>query len=151
MFEVRVVTPVVTNDEGWRHAAAKLQLGEVRLCFLIDLTHWSVRDYEQQWRDGCARLVAGAPSSALMTAYRGPGDEPHTMWALWRDDEHIYIQEQTVLPSEVDVPWDPRAPYVHVGVRVPASDQALPISEWRTEIVQLYAAALGIRWPFYPL
>jgi hypothetical protein len=47
-----------------------------------------------QWRGGVARLAHGAPSTALMTAYRGPGEEPHLLWALWREDSHVYVQVQ---------------------------------------------------------
>jgi hypothetical protein len=126
-----------------------LLLGHTRLCFVAALQHWTVADYERQWREGIARLAAGEASTALMTAYRGPGDRPHVMWALWRDESHVYIQEQTVLPAELDTLFDPRAPYQQVGNRVAATEAGLPISEWRIELVHLLAEAYGIRWPRY--
>jgi hypothetical protein len=150
MFRVRVFTPPVVNAEGWPHAGGELRLGTERLRFLVDLRHWSIADYQAQWRAGTARLLHGAPSTALMTAYRGPGDTTHLMWALWRDAGHVYVQEHPVVVTERDAPFDPAEPYAHAGEWIPASQQALPIAEWRVDLVQLYAAALGIRWPLYP-
>lgn len=149
MFRIRFFTPAVVNEEGWQHAGGELVLGDARICFLVDLTCWSAADYQRQWREGLARLAQGAPSTALMTAYRGRGDSAHTMWALWRDRQHVHVQEHSVLPSDLDAPFDPKEPYAHVGERVPAADNALPIAEWRVEIAHVHAAMLGIRWPGY--
>lgn len=150
MFQVRIFTPAVTNEDGWPHAGGELRIGEARLRFLVDLSHWSIAQYERQWRDGIRRLAHGAPSAALMIAYRGESGEAHRVWALWREGDHVYVQEQTVLVAELDAPFDPFDPHGHVGVRVPASEQALPIGEWRGELIHLLATAFGIRWPMYP-
>ena len=148
MLRIRVLTPPVDIEEGQPRAAGELMVGDARLCFLLDLSHWTVADYERQWREALARLAQGAPSSALMTAYRGPGAVAHAMWALWRNGEHVYVQEHLVLGAELDSPFDPSSPHAHIGERVRAGEHALPIGEWRVEIVHLYAAALRIRWPF---
>jgi hypothetical protein len=52
-----------------------------------------------------------------------------------------------VLPADVDERFDPNEPYAHVGARVPAAENALPIPEWRVDLEHLHAAMLGIRWP----
>jgi hypothetical protein len=148
MFRIRVFTPAVHDETGWRHAGGELVLGDGRHCFLVDLRAWDIREYERQWREGVARLVQGAPSSALMSAYRGPGHEPHLMWALWRDQSHVYVQEHPVVPAELDTPFNPFDPYPHVGERIPASEHGLSIPEWRLDLTDLIAANLGIRWPF---
>lgn len=61
-----------------------------------------------------------------------------------------YAQAHTVLPAELDSPFDPTAPHLRIRERIPASDNALPIPEWRVELVHLIATSLGIRWPIYP-
>ena len=147
MFRIRFFTPSVVNEEGWQHAGGELVVGDGRLCFLVDLTFWGIADYQRQWHDGISRLLQGAPSTALMSAYRGPGISAHTMWALWRDDGHVYVQEHAVLPAELDVPFDPSNPYAHVGERIPATENALPIPEWRVPVEHVQAAMLGIRRP----
>jgi hypothetical protein len=40
--------------------------------------------------------------------------------------------------------------YPHLGERIASSQHALPIPEWRLDLVHVYAAAMGIRWPLYP-
>lgn len=148
MFRIRVFTPAVHDETGWRHAGGELVLGGAgRHCFLVDLQFWDIRDYERQWRDGVKRLVQGAPSTALLTAYRGPGSQPHVLWALWHEESYIYVQEHPVIPSELEVPFDPGQPYAHVGERVPASEHGLGIPEWRMDFTELIAGNLGIRWP----
>jgi len=149
MFRIRFFTPSVVNEEGWQHAGGELVVGDARLCFLVDLTHWGIAEYQHQWRAAISRLVQGAPSTALMTAYRGRGDWAHTMWALWREEGYVYVQEHSVLPADLDAPFDPNEPYAHVGERVPAAEHALPIPEWRMAVEHLHAAMLGIRWPKY--
>ena len=150
MFRIRFFTPSVINEEGWQHACGELVVGDGRMCFLVDLSFWGITDYQQQWRAGIARLVQGAPSTALLTAYRGPGESAHTMWALWREQDYVYVQEHSVLPADLDAPFDPNEPYAHVGTRIPAAENGLPIAEWRVEIEHLRAAMLGIRLPRFP-
>jgi contact-dependent growth inhibition (CDI) system CdiI-like immunity protein len=150
MFRIRFITPSVTNEARWQHAGGELIAGNVRLCFLADLTHWDPPKYERQWRDGISRLVHGAPSTALMTAYRGAGDAAHTMWALWRDGAHVYVQDHSVHAADLDAPFDADEPYAHVGARIPAAEHGLPIAEWRVDVEYLHAAMLGIRWPWTP-
>jgi hypothetical protein len=70
-------------------------------------------------------------------------------WALWREGDHVYVREQTVLPVELETPFDPDDPHPHVGTRVAMSELGLPIAEWRMELVHLLATAFGIRWPIY--
>ena len=72
------------------------------------------------------------------------------MWAMWREEAHVYVQEHSVLPSDLDAPFDPNEPYAYVGERVPAAANALPIPEWRVDLVHLHAAMLGIRLPRFP-
>ena len=151
MFRIRFFTPTFMDDEGRWHAGGELMLGTARLCFLADLSYWAVGHYERQWRDGISRLVHG-PSSALMTSYRGPGVAlaHHTMWALWREEDQVWVQEHTVVAAELDAPFNPNEPYEHVGVRVPAAENGLPIPEWRVGLEHVHAAVLGIRLPKFP-
>jgi hypothetical protein len=137
----------VVNEQGWPHAGAELVIGDERKIFLLDLTQWGIAAYQRQWREGIGRLARGDSSSALLSAYRGPSEARHDMWALWREGGHVYVQGHTVLSTANDAPFDPSSPYAHVGVRIPATEQGLPIPEWRFDLSDLIAADLGIRWP----
>jgi hypothetical protein len=149
MFRIRFFTPAVMNEEGWQHAGGELVVGDARMCFLVDLTYWGMGDYHHQWREGISRLLQGAPSTALMTAYRGPGDSAHVMWAMWREEGLVYVQEHSVLPADLDARFDPNDPYPHIGARIPAAESGLPIPEWHVTIEHLHAAMVGIRPPRY--
>ena len=145
MFRIRVFSPPLVLDEP--RAVGELVVGDVRRHFSLDLRYWHVSDYERQWKAGLERLVHGASSSALMTAYRGNDDAPHVMWGLWRDASFVYVQPHCVLPWELGQPFDPAEPYAHLGARIPASEQELPIPEWRINLEQLFASVMRIRWP----
>ncbi len=147
MFRVRVFTPPVQNEDGLLQAGGELRLGNQRVGFVVDLSHWSVGDYERQWKEGTARLLHGAPKSALMTSYRGGGEATHLIWALWREGGFVYAQEHPVVVAAGDPPFDPMDPYGHVGERIATSVLNLPIPEWQVDLVQVYADAMGIRWP----
>jgi hypothetical protein len=149
-FRIRVITPPVVDEEGWPHAGGEFTLGAGRLIFLVDLSHWGVADYQRQWQAALDRMARGTPATALLTAYRGPGDTPHRGWALWREDSWIYIQKQSFLPSESVEPFDPQNLDANLGPRLRATEHGLPIPEWRTELVQLLATAFRIRLPQFP-
>jgi hypothetical protein len=148
MFRIRVFTPPVIGESGWPHAGAELLVGDARLVFRLDLRYWRIADYERQWKAGLARLAGGAPSSALMSAFRGPLNAPHHMWALWREGGSVYVQPHAVLRAELSVRFDPAAPYSLIADRVPVTENDLPLFEWRVEARHLFAATLGVRWPF---
>ena len=148
MFRIHVFSPPLADELYGPHAGGELVVGTTRLVFRLDLSHWRTADYERQWKAGLARLVHGASTSALMTAFRGNGDAPHMMFALWREGRDVYVQPHCVLPAEIAARFDPFAPYVHVEARIPAMEQSLPMRECRVEIEQLLTSALGIKWPF---
>ncbi|HEU4647789.1 MAG TPA: hypothetical protein VFS33_01920 [Gemmatimonadales bacterium] len=148
MFRIRFFTPAVVDEHGQPQAGGELAIGRETLRFQVDLRYWSMAAYEAQWRAAIARLAHGARSTALVTAYRGPQDEPHLLWALWREDPYVYLQELSILASELDAPFDPMAPYAQVGTRIPASEQGLPIAEYRIELMPFLAAHFVPAFPW---
>ena len=149
VFSIRIVTPVVTDEHGHRQAGGLLAVGEARLPFLLDCAHWSASDYERQWKEGIHRIAEGARSSLLLTAYRGDGRGPHMLWAMWRDDDHVYVQARSVRPSTRAQPFDPWNAYAYVPTRMPVGEYAPPATQWRIELESFFASAVGLRVPFY--
>ncbi|HEV7387565.1 MAG TPA: hypothetical protein VGN73_03030 [Gemmatimonadaceae bacterium] len=144
MFDICFSTPAVTNDDGFQQAGAQLRLGNDIFVFTIDLRHWTIPEYEAQWREGIWRLLEGASSSALMTAYAGPYGHMHHMWALWREQSWLYVQQHAVINGDLDHPFVPDSPYDYVGARIEASKYELPIPEWRVSLTDIFAAAKKI-------
>jgi hypothetical protein len=144
MFSIRVSTPPVTNEGGFQQAGAELRLGNDFLVFAIDLRHWTIADYEAQWREGIWRILEGAATSALMTAYAGPTGHMHHMWALWREDKSLFVQQHAVMNGDLDHPFVAHNPYAYVGTRIAASKYELPFPEWRVNLSDIFAAAKQI-------
>ncbi len=149
-FRIRFLTPPVIDETGWPHAGGVFALGVERLFFVADLRHWGVADYQRQWQAALDRMARGTPATALLTAYRGPGDTPHRGWALWREADWVYVQKQSFHPSDSVEPFDPHNLDAHVGPRLRATEQRLPIPEWRTELGHFFANAFRIRLPQFP-
>ena len=149
MFSIRIVTPVVTDAEGYRQAGGLLTVGQARLPFFLDCTHWDASAYERQWTAGTRRIAEGARSSALVTAYRGDVDEPHALWAMWRDHDYIYVQARSVRPHAFATSFDPWDPYEYVPSRMPVCEYAPPATQWRVELESFFASAFGLRVPFH--
>lgn len=149
MFAIRIVTPIVTDAEGRRQAGGLLTVGNARLPFLLDCAHWTASDYERQWKEGIRRIADGARSSALVTAYQGDDDAPHTMWAMWRDDDHVYVQARSVRTQPFAESFDPSMPYRYVPSRMPVCEYAPPATQWRVELESFFASAFELRVPFY--
>ena len=147
LFGIRFFTPQALGSDLQPIAGGVLRVGDTLLRFPVDLSYWSKANYEHHWHEAIQLLARGAQRSALVYAYRGPTvDATHLMWAMWRDDQYVYVQDQAVLASELDGPFDPALAYVHVGERLtPASGAG--ITEWRFEIEHLLAAAFGMRSP----
>ena len=150
MFRIRLLGPRPSYTANTSCTFGELVIAGARLRFQLDLSYWSAADYERQWQTGLMGLVRGASSSALMVAYRGKGpDAVHLMWALWRENDQVFVQPHAVLASEVeDGHFNPLSPDAQVGSRIPVTEQSLPLMEWCVEIEQLFAAALRIRWPY---
>jgi hypothetical protein len=144
MFDIRVSRPSVTIKDGVKQAEAELRLGNDRFVFAIDLRHWPISEYQRQWREGIWRILEGAQTSALMTAYAGPTGHMHHMWALWREGNGLYIQQHAVISRELDHPFVPHNPYAYIGTRIEASKHGLPIPEWRIALSDIFAAAKKI-------
>jgi hypothetical protein len=149
VFSIRIVTPIVTDADGRRQAGGLLTVGQARLPFLLDCTYWDASAYERQWTAGVHRIAEGARSSALLTAYRGDGDEPHTLWAMWRDHDYVYAQARAVRTQAFGAPFDPWEPYEYVPSRMPVCEYTPPATQWRVELESFFASAFGLRVPFH--
>lgn len=129
MFYIGFRTGPRVDAEGWRHALGGIELGSESDGFTADLSTWSPRDYEAQWREGIARLAAGEESSALITSYAGPEAPVHSIWPMWRVGTQVVFQEHLVPGDAIEGPNVVDAFYRAVGERRSRSEGS-PISEW---------------------
>ena len=130
MFFIGFKTPARTDEEGWQHAIGGIELGSESDGFASDLSSWSQRDYEAQWREGIARLGAGERSSALITSYAGPAAAFHFMWPMWRVGKDIVFTERLVPGEAIQASNIAESFYRAVGERRSQSEDGEQISEW---------------------
>jgi hypothetical protein len=129
MFYIGFKTGPRTDSEGWRHAIGGIELGSDSDGFVADLSVWSPREYEAQWREGVARLAAGESSSALVTSYSGAGAAFHFMRPMWRVATDVVFSE-TLVPGEAISDTNiADAFYRAVGERGAPREDGEPISE----------------------
>ena len=140
MFYIGFISAPRVNDEGWPHAVGELTLGDYSERFEASLVHWSMREYEEQWRQAIARLGGGAPSSALITSYGGPA-VISTIWPVWREGREAVFQERLVVPGDAGAALEPARAYEQLGARVSVGEEA-PVSEWTIPMAQVLAYVL---------
>lgn len=138
MFFIGFTSAARVDDEGWRHAMGAIELGDESDAFAADLTFWSMAEYEAQWREGVARLAAGHASSALVTSYRGPRANLHSMWPMWRIGQTVFFQERLVLGDTMTEDGVAEQFYARVGDRHTESEDGV-ISEWPVPFADVLA------------
>src|SRR5205809_863781 len=78
-------------------ATGLIQLGDDRDYFESTLGFWTVEQYERSWLDSLRHLVAGAPTSCLVTSITDPNDSVFVVtWPLYRDRDRVYVQNHLV-------------------------------------------------------
>jgi len=139
MFYIGFKTGPRVDDEGWHHALGGLELGNESDGFAADLSVWSPREYEQQWRAGIARLATGAESSALITSYAGASAAFHSMWPMWRVGSDIVFTERLVFAEAIQGADVADAFYRAVGELRSESEDGQPIPQWRVSFAEVLA------------
>ena len=130
MFYIGFRTGPRTDEDGWRYAIGGLELGSDSDSFAADLSTWSLKDYEAQWREGIARFAAGAKSSALITSYAGPAAPFHFMRPMWRTGNQVVFHERLVPGDAIQNSDVAEHFYAAVGERRSRNDDGEPASEW---------------------
>jgi hypothetical protein len=113
-----------------------LALGEITLDDFVEkfetpLIFWNADRYERQWRDGIARLLNGALRSCLITSMLDSRSEVFgAWWKLYRERDHVVVQNQLLLSELFGGDFDPNDPYRSIPERLQSSAEGTPVSEW---------------------
>jgi hypothetical protein len=128
MFFIGFVTAPRVDEQGRSYAEGELVAGEHQERFRSDLRAWHKNEYESQWKQGVARLLAGAQSSALVTSFGGPAGELRII-PLWREGSTVRLGEGRVISESLPEPFDPAGIYARVDELVaPTSKRQLSLS-----------------------
>lgn len=122
-----------------------LALGEITLddfveTFETPLTFWKADRYERQWREGIDRLLKGALRSCLITSMLDPRSEVFGVWwKLYREGDHVVVQNQLLLTEVLGGDLDPDEPYRSIPERLPFNAEGALVSEWLLEFSEIGA------------
>lgn len=113
-------------------------IGDFEERFESSLSYWSVEDYKEHWRQALERIKAGEIKSSLITnMYDPPTANFIVWWPLYREGQHVYIHNGFLLMDELDEPFNPRLPYLHVADRRTVGEDGGQISEWETTVTEI--------------
>ena len=137
MFAIRFL-PGLTEDG---RAAGELVLGEDTEGFHADLGFWAQEDYERQWVRSVARLVGGSAKKGCLVTSVPPLETANfvSWWVLYVIGPDVVAQEQILFLEELDSPFRPETPEVHVRERATQTDEGQAISEWRVPLAAVEA------------
>jgi hypothetical protein len=125
MFYIGFVTASRVDAQGVSYAEGELTAGEHSERFRSDLSVWRKADYEKQWKQGVARLLSGAQSSALVTSFSGAGaDGSVELLPLSRHGGTVLVGERAVLAEGLPEPFEVSAVYDVVAERETAAETA---------------------------
>jgi len=134
MFCIKVKGRDVTSPTSF----GRLQVGEFQEDFEMDLSFWSPRDYERQWRQGLERLVEKEGASCLISSMSRPESANFVfLWLLYRDEDRVFVQQFVLILDECSEAFRPEDPYRHVPSREIVSEDGELVSEWKTEVSEV--------------
>ena len=129
VFFIGFVTAPRIDDHGRSYAEGELTAGEHQERFRSDLRVWHRNEYKSQWKQGVARLLAAAQSSALVTSFGGAGSELRII-PLWREGGTVQVGEGRVISESLPESFDPGSIYDRVDELVaPTVKRQLPLGE----------------------
>jgi hypothetical protein len=67
-------------EEGTSAVCGSIQIGDFKETFIVELSEWSTRHYELQWREAAERLVCGEAKSAFVTSFLPPSKSFYFVW-----------------------------------------------------------------------
>jgi hypothetical protein len=130
MFYIGFVTASRMDAQGEPYAEGELTAGRHSERFRADLRVWRKADYENQWKEGVARLLSGAKSSALVTSLCQSGEETSVeLVPLSRRGGTVSIGERAVLTEALPEPLDVGIAYELVAEREAETRSARPQAE----------------------
>lgn len=109
--------------------------GEIRIesfreLFVSGITFWGREDYERQWTGAASRILTG-DRTAMIVSLSDPSSANFVRWwAMYREREVVFIQEQLCFLDELTEKFDPDMVDKFVRPRETTSEDGQAISEW---------------------
>lgn len=126
------------DDAKTPGAPGLLVIGESKEGFCSSLYHWSKEQYESQWQRAIHVLLNESSKAALIVEYSGPSAASHLeWWAMYREGEMVYLQDQLLLYSQLREPFSIDAPFASLRDRETVNAEGRQISEWSVSLPEI--------------
>ncbi|MGW3118505.1 hypothetical protein ACWDBW_15440 [Streptomyces sp. NPDC001107] len=102
----------------------------------MDLSYWSIGEYERSWRDSLHIIFDGEErDSCLISSITDPETSNFIFcWPLYRRRESVIIQNSIIFLDELERDFNPLEPWTSVRSRLTVDEDGNAISEWRTTV-----------------
>jgi hypothetical protein len=109
-------------------------IGSFRERFLSDVTFWRRADYEKQWASAASSILSGDKTGLIVSLPDPSSANFVRWWAMYREGEVVFLQEQICFLDELSEKFDPDMVYKFVRSRETTSEDGQAISEWSTTV-----------------
>jgi hypothetical protein len=134
------------DDANTPGAPGLLVMGESKEGFCSTLYQWSKQQYESQWERAIDVLLNESLKAALIVEYIGPDAGSHLeWWAMYREGETVYLQDQLLFYSQLSEPFSLDAPFESLRDRETINAEGQKISEWSVSLQEIkrFAGMIG--------
>ncbi|MEU3249920.1 hypothetical protein [Streptomyces sp. NPDC006997] len=117
-------------------ATGRITVGDFAESFYMDLSYWSIEEYQRSWRDSLQVIFEGKErDSCLVASITNPEASNFIFcWPLYRRGEDVIIQNSIIFLDELERDFDPLEPWSSVRSRLTVDEDGNSISEWRTSV-----------------
>lgn len=130
MFDIQITSVEPDKQVG----TGQIRIGAFVESFIVDLSFWTVEQYEQQWRQGLERILVGADSTCLVVSLPPPEHANFIVWwVIYRVGADLRVQNGILFTEEFDGVFDPSNPYRYIDARATVSEDGDRISEWAVD------------------
>jgi hypothetical protein len=119
-------------------STGQITLGDFKERFHSDLSYWSPKDYEVQWREAIERVTDGESCSALITSLADPvSSDALIWWPVYRVGSEVYVRNGILFFDQLPRKFDVTDPYASVPERCYSSGEEYEPSEWPIRLDEL--------------
>ncbi len=125
----------------------EITIGNFKETFHMPIEHWSLKDYQQQWKDGLNR-IKNHDRSCLISEIQDPKLAPWvSMWILYKANNKIFIRNEVLIDEWYtktigDKPFTLKTCYDFIDPRGDKfTEDGMEVSEWEIDLQDILDAA----------
>ena len=138
-IELRTQREAGEKDGGPAEASGTIVIGDFTETFRVPLGFWDESGYRRSWRQAFDVLDSDPhATSCLVTSMTDPASSNFLVcWPMYRDGEHVYVQNAIIFPGQAGEGFDSAAPWGCLEPRRGTDEDGNKVSEWTTSMDSL--------------